>query len=166
MWSGLSGLGYLHLSCILPLDRQERRQRWRHHVTGPNHFEGWGRETGSSYKIQLWYKFDASCFSSQNKSGVQGVYWGLGHCKHSDAELQCGTPVVRLRSPLQTEMTWCLFNSDVESWLKYICWRERTNQTFKSSEQLIMGWLMLALGMASLQCSGPFLLLWLLQNIC
>ena len=166
MWSGLSGLVCLHLSCLLPLDRQERLQRWRHRITEPTHFGGWGRERGSSYKIKLWwYKSDASCFSSQNKSGAQGVYWGLGR-QHLDAEPQCSTPAVRFRSLLQTEMTQCLFNSDVKSWLKHIRWRERTKQTLKSSKQLIMGWLMLVLGMMSLQCSVPFLLLWLLQNIC
>lgn len=62
-----------------------------------------------------------------------------GTLQHLDAELQCGTLAVRFRSPLQTEMMQCLFNSDVKSWLKHVCWRERTKQTLKSSNQLIMG---------------------------
>lgn len=59
--------------------------------------------------------------------------------QHLDAEPQCGTHAARFRFPLQTEMMQCLFNSDVKSWLKHICWRERTKQTLKSSKHLIMG---------------------------
>lgn len=79
--------------------------------------------------------------------------------QHLDTEPQHGTHAARFRFLLQTETMQCLFNSDVKSWLKNTCWRERTKQTLKSAKHLIMGWVMLVLGVVSSQCSVPFLLL-------